>query len=176
MKIVKFLLLGLIGLAVLLVAGGFFVPNRYEVTRSITIEASADAVHPLVVDLERWQEWDPWSVIDPDMEIEVTGDPGVGQKKSWKSDDPQVGEGTQEIVWADPEKGVDFDMFVSFPFTANLRYEPTGEGETTVTWTCEGEFPRPFFSYFTVLADGMIGKSFEDGLAKLKRVVESQEG
>ena len=59
-------LIGLV-LAVLLFVGvSYLLPGEVSVARSITINAPADKIFPLVNDLEAAQKWSPWARRDPD--------------------------------------------------------------------------------------------------------------
>ena len=82
-----------------LVVGSFFLPKTARVERSIVIGAEPHAVYPFVADLWRYNLWNPWADIDPNMTATVS-DPasGVGATMSWSSEDEKVGSGSMKIV------------------------------------------------------------------------------
>jgi carbon monoxide dehydrogenase subunit G len=91
---------------------------------------------------------------------------------TWTSD--KSGDGTQTITKSERptriETSLDFgDM--GQPNSA-WTFEPSGAG-TMVTWGLSGEAIGPLGGYFAKMMDGMVGKEYEDGLARLKQVIES---
>ena len=90
------------------------LPRDYEIQTSIDIDAPVAKVFPHVNQLDRWQDWSPWSPKTiPDLEIEYSEQKsGKGAVQSWK--DPR-GEGKLWIVSADVNKQVDYKMrFANF--------------------------------------------------------------
>ena len=51
-------------------------------------------------------------------------------------------------------------------------FEPSGEG-VRVTWGLTGATSGPFGGYFAKMMDGWVGADYEDGLTRLKEVVEA---
>lgn len=142
----------------------------YTVHRSTTIAAAPERIQPLIADLHAWQQWSPWEDLDPDLQRDYSGaERGVGAKYAW-SGNKKAGEGTMEIVEAEPRRvavAVSFEKPMKSSSTSTFTLEPVAEG-TRVTWTMTGEH-----SIFTRIAgplglfDRMIGKDFEKGLAAL---------
>ena len=61
MKILKYLLyvlIGLVGIAILL---GIFGPKSYDASRSAVISATPDQLWPYVSSLQKNAEWTPWA-------------------------------------------------------------------------------------------------------------------
>ena len=98
---------------------------------------------------------------------------GVGAKMTWSGND-KVGSGTQVITGSVPDKLVSFDvdfgkMGVS---KAQISFEPAASG-TRVTWSFDADMGAgPIGRYFGLMMDGMIGKDYAAGLAKLKAIAE----
>ena len=61
MKIVKWLAIIVIAFVALFVVIGLLLPSRFNVQRSVVIDAEPAKIHVLVGDLERWAEWEPCS-------------------------------------------------------------------------------------------------------------------
>jgi uncharacterized protein YndB with AHSA1/START domain len=168
---------GCLGLVILaLVVGYFALPDSYEVERSIDIAAPASTVYPLVNTPARWPEWDAWTPLDPDMEVEMTGpESGVGSKRAWDSDHDQVGRGSFTITESVPNERVVMEL--EFPdmqmtSTGTFTFERSDLG-TRVTWHDHAELSGPM-KFFALAADAMIGPMFELGLGNLKELAEKE--
>ena len=59
MSLMKRLVQGLGVLILVVVVVGLFLPRDYEVSRSIVIQASREAVHARVGELRAWPNWSP---------------------------------------------------------------------------------------------------------------------
>ena len=174
MRILKWVAGALVGLVVLLVVVGLFLPGTFTVVRSADIAAPADKVYALVADPRGWKQWSAWNKRDPQMQIEYSGPPsGAGAKWAWKS--KSQGDGEMTFTAAEPGKRVGFDLyFPDFGTTSKgeLRFEPAGAG-TRVTWTMNGDMGKnPLYHWFALGADSMVGKDFAEGLAGLKAAAE----
>jgi uncharacterized protein YndB with AHSA1/START domain len=174
MKWLKILLALVVGLVVLLAAGGALISPKFSVTRSAVVAAPAEKVYGLVADPRRWKAWSVWNRRDPAMAITYTGpDSGVGAAWEWKSQ--SQGDGKMTFTAAEPGKRVAYDLyFPDFGTTSqgDLRFTPEGTG-TRVTWTMNGDMgSNVFFHWMALFADGMVGKDFEAGLAGLKQEAE----
>jgi uncharacterized protein YndB with AHSA1/START domain len=174
MKIVKWLLGLLLLLAVVLVGGGLLLSPKFTVTRSVTIAAPVDKVYALVASPRQWKLWSVWNQRDPAMQIEYSGpESGAGAAWSWKS--KTEGDGKMTLTAAEAGRRVAFDLY--FPdfgttSTGELRFAAQGGG-TQVSWIMNGNMgSNPLFRWMALFADGMVGKDFEAGLAKLKAVAE----
>ncbi|MEM9704675.1 MAG: SRPBCC family protein [Pseudomonadota bacterium] len=167
--------------AIIAVAGvlGFTLPDRVHVERSVRISAPPETVFALISDFKAWDRWSPWAALDPNAEYSFSGD-GVGQKMSWRSDTREVGDGSQEItVLEAPTKMVtalDFgDMGGGFA-TFDVAATETG---SEVKWSMDTNMRegvpvpmKPVATFLGFFMDGMIGGTYENGLASLKREAE----
>lgn len=176
MKFIKFLLIGLVVLIALLAAVGLVLPDSAHVERSTVIEAPPDAVFAVVNNLRRFNEWSPWFDLDPDARYTFSGpESGVGSRADWSSDVPSVGAGSQEIVASEAPRLVRTALDFGNDGTAfaEIRLLPEN-GATRVTWALDTELGRnPVDRYFGFFLDALLGPTYEDGLARLKRLVES---
>ncbi len=162
----------------IVIALGFVLPDKVNMERSVVVSAPQEEVFALVADLNQADRWSPWVDHDPDMKAVVTGD-GVGQKQSWTS--KKLGNGSQEIVALDPIGRVNYalDFGDRGVATAAMTLEPVAGG-TKVVWSFETNmregvplWMRPISTYMGFFMDGMLGKDYENGLAKLKTVAEA---
>lgn len=170
-----------LGLLVVFVLVGLFLPSDYSVSQHAYVEAPPEKVHEWVGHLDKWAEWMPWEEEDPTivttLEEQTTG---VGAHQSWTS--AKQGGGEVTFTACDETSGIEYDMTMFFkpdkpcPSKASVRYSPEGAG-TKVSWNMEGDMnammPPVLRGYFAKLMPKMIGKMFDKGLANLKRHVEA---
>ena len=154
-------------------------PDTFSVRRSATIRAPAEKIFPLIDDLRAQSAWSPFEK-DPAMKRTHSGTPaGTGAVYEWDGN-RQVGRGRIEIIESKPPSSIrlKLDMFTPFEAhnTVQFTLAPNGSGTdaaTNVTWAMQGRQPymAKVFSTF-VNCDRMVGGQFEEGLAKLKTLVE----
>ena len=176
MRALKIIVLLILAISVLVFGVGAFLSKDFRVERSIVIDAAPEAVFDEVNTLEKWNAWSPWIAMDPTIDNTYSGPAsGVGAKVSWTSE--KSGDGTQTITLSERptriETALDFGE-MGQP-NADWTFEPEGDG-TKVTWGLTGEAAGPLGGYFAMMIDGMLGTLYEDGLSRLKDVVESKPG
>ena len=151
-------------------------PNDFVVSRSASIKAPAATIFPLINDFRRWPEWSPYEKLDPQMKRTLSGaESGKGAAYAWEGNS-KAGVGRMEITSSVPSSLVSLRLDFEKPFRANNNVDftlaPSGNN-TTVIWAMRGA--RPFVAKLMGLLmnfDRQIGKDFEVGLAKLKRLTE----
>ena len=98
-------------LLVIFVVTGFFLPTRYHVERSITVNRPAANVFALLNGYRTFNEWSPWAQRDPDAGYSVSGPAsGVGARLSWSGDPRLVGTGWQEITLSRPFERIEMHL------------------------------------------------------------------
>ncbi len=173
MRALKVAVLVVLGLVVVVVAIGAFLPKDFRVERSIEIDASPEVVFDQVDSLPKWSAWSPWIARDPSIKNEFTGpEAGVGSTVTWTSE--ESGDGTQTITLS--ERPTRIEMKLDFGEmgqpNADWTFAPSGDG-VRVTWGLSGTAAGPLGGYFAKMMDGWVGADYEDGLARLKEVAES---
>ena len=175
MRILKFILGALALLIAAFIVIGFFLPRDVTVARSIEIDAPAEEVFPHINSLRAMEKWSPWMGRDPEMVVTYNEiESGDGAAMEWASDQPDVGNGRQEIIESNLNESVvtalDFgDMGLA---EARLLLAEAG-GDTTVTWVLDTDMGAgPIGRWFGLAMDGMVGPDYEQGLANLKALVE----
>lgn len=174
-RVLKYLLYALAAVVVIIVGGGYVLPDTAVVQRQTVIDAPPEKVFALAGDLRRFNEWSPWAAIDPAARYSFEGaERGVGQKMAWASDNPQVGSGSQTITVFEENKRVamtlDFDGMGSAQ--ASIELAPVADG-TGVTWGFKTELNGLGERWLGLMFDRWIGADYEKGLANLKTAVES---
>ena len=174
--------LAIIGAIVGVVIAGILIhaatkPDSFRVQRVVLINAPPDKVYPLIADLKAWPAWSPYEKKDPAMKRSygaVTA--GKGATYAWEGS-KDVGQGSMEIVEADPRKVlIKLDFLKPFEAhnMAEFLLDPKGDG-TSVTWAIYG--PSPYISKVIgtfMDFDDMIGRDFDKGLADLKAAAEKK--
>jgi len=180
MKTKRMLLNILIGLAVVIVLFVIVVatrPAEFRVARSIAIGASPETVFPHVNELKKWEAWNPWGKIDPNMKLTYDGPAsGVGASYAWVGNN-EVGEGRATITEIRANELVQLKLEFFKPMagvsTAEFAFKPQGN-QTEVTWAMTGKnnfIARAVCMFMNM--DKMIGGQFERGLADLKSKAEA---
>jgi hypothetical protein len=176
-KVLKKILLVLVILVIVMVAIGFFLPSRYRVERSATMNAKPDAVFTHINTLKKWPEWTAWTVQRfPDMKLAYEGpDAGTGASYRWTG--KTSGDGQLKITRSEPDKVVAYDLDFDhgkYLSTGTITLEPAGSA-VKVTWVNEGDLGNnPINHWFGLLMDKMMGPDMETGLNNLKAKIEAK--
>jgi effector-binding domain-containing protein len=172
---IKKILIALGAILILALVVGLLLPRHVKVERSVLIDRPASLVFATVNSFQLFPKWSPWQDLDPNMHQTMEGArDGVGAKLVW-SGNAKVGSGTQLITASVPDRSVASDLDFSGMGIAKSLIALTPEGAMTrATWSLDIDMGgNPVGHYFGLTMDGMIGKDFASGLAKLKTLVES---
>lgn len=140
---------------------------------STTIKAPAARVHDALSDFTTWPIWSPWLYVEPDAQVNYTGDKGEpGHGYQWHGD--QVGTGNMRITGVAPAR-INCDLHFVKPFKStacvwfDLIEEP--DGYTRVSWHMDS--PLPFFMFWMKQSmSAEIKADYQRGLALLKDYIE----
>jgi effector-binding domain-containing protein len=173
LKILLFVVLGLVGLVLIL---GLVAPKEVSADRSIVIDAPQEAVFNTVNDFKSWESWSPWKAKDESMEI-TYGDQTVGEgaSYSWVSD--ASGNGKMKMVESEAPERIRTEIEFDGQGTAygSWDFEAAENGGTKATWGFNSRFPFPFNAMLLFQDIGAaVGNDFEAGLALLKDKVEKE--
>jgi hypothetical protein len=151
-------------------------PDTFSVKRTISINAPAEKIYPLVNDFHKWGDWSPYEKKDPAMKRTYSGAAsGKGSAYAWEGN-REVGKGSIEITETSPPSKVQIKLDMLEPIEGHnvveFSLEPKGD-VTNVTWAMHGSSPyiSKVIGVF-INMDNMIGKDFEAGLANLKAMAE----
>lgn len=166
------------GIVALIVLLAIVAPKNYNVSRSVTINKPRAEVFTFVRHLKNQDHWSPWKSKDPNMTQEFIGEDGqVGFVSKWDGN-KHVGTGEQEIVKIAENERIDMDLRFLKPWKsrsdAYLITADAANGGTEVTWGFSGENKPPMnimMLFFNM--EKTVGKDFEEGLGKLKNILES---
>jgi hypothetical protein len=182
MKIIKFLFGLLIVAAIAYFAIGYFLPNDWQVSRTIMIHRSPDVIYPYVANLKKWPEWSPWGKeADPTLEYTYEGSRmGEGSQQNWTSQ--KMGKGWLRINEADPLTGISYDLYIDMndmksQLKGRIAFANIGGASTQVTWTDFGSADGTILKrWMAQLIRFMLGRQLDEGLLKLKMIVETNPG
>jgi uncharacterized protein YndB with AHSA1/START domain len=153
-------------------------PDTFRITRSIRIDAPASAIYPHIAGMQAFTRWSPWQAKDLAMtqSFGPVGE-GVGAWQEW-SGNSKVGQGRMEVVAAEPPGRIAYKLNFLKPMRAENMAEFTlkeAGGATDVAWAMTGASPFTSKIFDTLMnMDKMVGRDFEEGLANLKRLVETK--
>ncbi len=174
-RLLKGIILTLVALVVVVVGGAYLIPPVAVVERTTVIAASPDKVYAVIASMKRFNEWSPWTDLDPGLTYTFEGpEQGPGQKMSWKSGNPQVGSGSVTITEAVPNEKVTTELdFGEMGKSQSVLTLSTVSGGTLVKWVFSAESNGILNRWVSLMFDSWIGGDYVKGLARLKALVES---
>jgi uncharacterized protein YndB with AHSA1/START domain len=153
-------------------------PSEMHVSRELLIKASPEAIFPYINNAKKADEWMPWKDSDPNVVMSYSGpEEGVGSTSSWESTG-RMGVGKAVIVESMPNQLVKTQLSYTRPAEmsqlAEISLTPASEG-TMIKWSVSGKnnFVGRIFCAFMNM-DKVVGGQFEQGLNKLKSLVEAK--
>ncbi len=158
-------------------------PDTFLVSRSALIHAAPQDIFPLIDDLRAQSAWSPFEK-DPTMKRTHSGAPrGKGAVYAWDGN-RQVGAGRIAITDSVPPSKVVLLLEMDRPFkaqnTVTFTLAPAGNAAvatdvtTNVPWAMQGRQPYMAKLFGLVVnCDKMVGSQFDEGLGKLKTLVET---
>ncbi len=156
-----------------------FVNKAYAVKESIVINKPKAEVFEYVKLLKNQNNFSKWATMDPEMKKTYHGTDGtVGFISAWESEEDNVGVGEQEILKIVEGERIDYELRFIKPFESTqetyMSTESVNGNQTEVTWGFNGEMKYPM-NLMLVFMDfeEMIGDDFQEGLKKLKTIVEN---
>lgn len=176
-KVLKHILIALLGILTLALVVGLFLPSKYHLERPITIQAPASKVFQEVKDFRQGKHWSPWQGLDPNMVVQYEGpSSGVGSKMLGSCKDPKVAKGRQEIIISEPNKRIvirlNFEGW-SDKVTAGFSFEEQGVGMASVTWTNASDVGyNVLYQYLRMVFNSTIEQDYDKGLQLLQAHVE----
>ncbi len=180
MKILKIVVFSLLGVIALLLVTAIFVTKEYRVVREVTISKPNQVVFDYVKLLKNQNNYSKWASVDPEMKKEFSGTDGtIGFVSAWDSKVKDVGKGEQEIVGMKEGERIDYELRFILPMEstdhAYMTTEAVTDGSAKVTWCFYGKINYPTNLMLLFLnMDTMLGKDLEQGLNKLKTILEQQ--
>lgn len=151
-------------------------PNDFRIERTQSMNASPEAIFPLINDLRRFNSWNPFALSDPSINLTYSGpDSGKGAVYNWDGAG-RSGQGRMEITESSPSTSVTMQLQFQKPFVATnaAQFAIVAAGNATrVTWAMTGRngYVQKLMSMVFNM-DKMVGGEFAKGLNNLKALVE----
>lgn len=149
-------------------------PGTFRIERSAVIDASPDAIFPLIDDFRAWTGWSPWEKLDANLARTYSG-PSHGKGAGYAWEGKKAGTGSMRILESSPGRKIAIQLAFLKPFAATnlaeFTFEPQG-GSTRVTWAMSGRHTVLTRVFHSLGMEKMTGKAFEAGLADLKTIAE----
>lgn len=143
---------------------------KFNVKKTIQIDAPAEKVYTIVRDFKQWPRWSPWLIAEPECRLDFSEH---GRSYSW--DGKIVGAGEMGIISEQEGKSIDYRLVFLKPWksVASVRFEfEDKNGGTRVVWSMEGSLP--FFMFFMKnMMAAFVGMDYERGLKMLKDYAET---
>lgn len=153
-------------------------PAEFRVERSLAIAAPPLALFEQVNDHRKFNAWNPFLKLDPDVRNTYSGPvSGVGAVCSWDGNS-RIGAGSSTIIESKPGELVRLRMDWKRPMEStgmiDFTFKPQGD-KTVVTWAMYGRnnFLGKVVSVF-MDSEKMCGPPFEEGLASLAEIVAAK--
>jgi len=178
MKILKGILVFIVGFVALLLILALFLKKEYGVQREITINKPKLEVFDYLKTLKNQDNFSVWAMRDPKMKKEFRGTDGtIGFVSAWDSEVKDVGKGEQEIKKITEGERIDFEIRFFKPFettdNAYMSTDSISENQTKVTWGFNGKMKYPMnLMLLAMNMDEMLGKDLQSGLNNLKANLE----
>jgi uncharacterized protein YndB with AHSA1/START domain len=150
--------------------------ETYELQTSVVIDAPASRVFDTMLDLNQFDAWNPFPLMDPTSVGTVTQTkPGVGSAYEYQG--KRLGKGRQVVTEVVKPQLIVSEMTFLNRKTEVTRVEYRIEQQTVgtlVTWYMSGTRSWGQRVMVTLLnLDKMMGKHFSEGLERLKEYVEA---
>ncbi|MDC8831314.1 SRPBCC family protein [Alteromonas gilva] len=164
-------------IVLLLIVGlaGMFLPDEYQVERSIHINAPPGEVYGVIVDLRKWEQWTVLNRMDPDVRLIFDGpDRAIGMRMRWEG--TIVGRGAVEI------SSLQFNRQLIYSLSRNddgvretgeMRLVPLESG-TELIWTSRGNVGVNIFDRYSFLfLESEVDEAMQVALENIKTLAEN---
>ena len=161
---------GAAGVLVLAAAGSLLLPRHVHVERQATLPGEAEAVLALAASNTGYQRFIPYLTADPALKIDTFGpEAGVGSGFAFDGKD---GKGTLVVAAvSDAAVRYDIDLGPMGKPVQTIAVQPA-QGRVVVTWSMDMDVGyNPVGRVMGLFMDGMIGKTFEQGLGNLATAI-----
>jgi hypothetical protein len=161
-----------VGAIAVLAAGTMLLPRNVSVERTASFKGDPAKIIELAASYEGYQKFNPYKDSDPNLKTEPFGPAsGVGSGFKFESKD---GSGTSTVS-AVTANSVTYAIDLGAMGKPNniISVAPDGD-KTKVTWRMEIDMGmNPIGRVMGLFMDGMLGKTYEQGLKNLETVINT---
>ncbi|GAA62029.1 hypothetical protein P20652_3922 [Pseudoalteromonas sp. BSi20652] len=170
-KPLKMLIKGVLLALLVLVLVGLILPQNYNVSKTVQINANLEVVKPLITDFSQWQKWSPWEKVDPSIRFTL-GEPssGLGAHQSWKG---KWGYGEMIITSVSKNK-VNFNILLNTEHIVRGTFNLSEQnGIVTLICNIKGQTTAPLISGYTaILSEYMLSNTVSLGLNNIQTIAQ----
>jgi hypothetical protein len=156
--------------------GSFLFPRTYKVERSILINKPASDVYDFMNDLRNWEKWSLWNK-ETDSTLQFfygTRSDSVGGRQYFNG--TLLGIGRFRIAASIPAKQVRYELYMhggNVNASGLFRMQISDSNTTVLHWIDSGDVGNnPVYRYMLPSKISSTEKAFDDGLARIKQVLE----
>ncbi|SNZ19566.1 SRPBCC family protein [Cohaesibacter gelatinilyticus] len=155
-----------IAVVALAAAGTLLLPKQIKVERQATISATPSAILTLAASNEGYQRFNPYLSADPNLKISHFGpSSGIGSGFTFDGKDGKGSQTVAELSSNSVRYAIDLGPMGKPAQT--IEVNPV-TGGSLVTWSMDMDLGyNPIARIFGLFMDGMVGRTFEQGLDNL---------
>ena len=165
----------LIGMILIFIIVGLFLPTTFHAEKTVTINATADKIFPFINSPKTWSDWSAWNTKShPTLKYQYEGPiSGVGATSIW-TDDSMKNPGKTVITQSMKNKAISYTLSMGGQEMQGeiiLTTNPQNPQHTDVTWKLGGDIGNNIIVRYFYAAGQVklwIEQDFQTGLLNLK--------
>ncbi len=172
------LLISLAIVAVVFLVVGILLPSSRHLSESAETNRKMTIVYDTISSFNRFTHWNPLVLRDPTTEVKISGpEQGVGARLDYASEASGIGEGSWEIVAAEPMKSVSYELTSPEPGTnkrTTFSLAPTGRSgrNVEITQTYDVDYGWNLIGrYSGMYVSSNVGQDMRMGLSRLSNML-----
>lgn len=181
MRILKKILLVIGILIATVLISALFIKKDFAVEKEVVVNKPKAPVFDYLKHVKNQANYNTWWLMDPGMKLDYKGEDGTeGFVAAWDSDKSGgPGKGEQTIKKIAEGERIDIELHFIKPLESYspsyLVTDSIAPGQTRVKWGVSGKMAYPFnFMRVFMSMDDMMGNALQEGLVKMKDIVEKQ--
>ncbi|MFV2058635.1 MAG: SRPBCC family protein [Thiohalomonadales bacterium] len=178
MKIFKIIMSVLLGLVLAILALGFALDPKWEVSSRLQIAADKATIFPYINSLQEWPNWTAWNTKNyPETVNTFEGPPwGVGAIQRWDDGNMQ---GVIRIIKSKTNKSIRYELSMEqekINMQGRIHLQARGD-KTLLVWQLKGDAgENPLGRIMMFVYKPLIIKDLDEGLQNLKLLLEKSSG
>jgi effector-binding domain-containing protein len=174
MKALKTIVIIILFIVALFFIIPLFLPAKVHFERSLAMKCPAPELFNQVNNFRNWHDWSPFEHMDTTMAITYEGpEEGVNAVMKWTS--KTNGNGKMTLIESIPSTYIKAALDFMNKEQAQTEWKfQTSDTGTMVTWSLDMmNLAYPMGRYFALAMPAMMNKTYDQGLANLKKLCET---
>jgi len=141
---------------------------RIKVREQIQINADAAEVYVYLCDFQRWPEWSPWLVCEPDCDLSF-------EEKAYAWEGKVVGSGKMTLIHEEQDQCLRYNLKFLKPWKSHAAVQfqlIANEHGTSLVWSMMSRLPW-FMFWIKPMMQRMLSMDYQRGLRMLKQKLET---